>query len=77
MEDLWLHLALVLGEGPGVLIGVMENTLKSSILANGANISSVVMVLVATVAMLIVLVPQWTNSFFGFKKQDMFDLSDS
>ena len=64
VEDLWLHLALVLGDAPGVVIGVF-NILKSSIDANGANNSSSVRVLVATLAIFIVLVELLTKVFLG------------
>ena len=65
VEDLWLHLALVLGDAPGVVIGVF-NILKSSIDANGAKSSSSVKVLVALLAMLMVLVELLTKIFlFG------------
>ena len=63
--DLWLHLALVLGEAPGVDMGVIQ-TLKSSIDAKGANSSFVVIVLVATLAMLSVFVPVFTRIGFCF-----------
>ena len=62
VEDLWLHLALVLGDAPGVVIGVLK-TLKSSIDANGAKSSSSVKVLVALLAMLIVFVELLTKIF--------------
>ena len=62
VEDLWLHLALVLGDAPGVVIGVFK-TLKSSIDANGAKSSSSVKVLVALLAMLMVFVELLTKIF--------------
>ena len=56
-------------------MGVIK-TLKSSMEANGAKSSSVVMVLVAALAMVAVLVALFTNTFFGLRKPMISDLSE-
>ena len=56
-------------------MGVIK-TLKSSIEANGAKSSSVVMVLVAALAILVVFVALFTNTFFGLSKPMISDLSE-